>query len=128
MKNFLTDQIKAAVQEALISGELDLLAIPELQALMKDYVNGVKCFNDIVRKSHERDGKPYTPSPITATIPITDRESRIALLSALQSGVLEVPGAWVEEAEEINRTNIFLEIMKEVANQKEDEEDENKNQ
>lgn len=110
---------KAILKEALITGQLDLLEIPEMEPLLKDYVHGMECFNDIVRVSHEREGKPYTPSPITAVISVTDRDSKIALLRALQSGTLEIPAAWIAEAEDINKTNIFIEVMKEVGQRKE---------
>lgn len=121
MKVIVNESIKETIKEAIVSGQLDLLAIPEMEPLLKNYVDGVECLNDIVRKSDNRKGKTYLPDPITAPVEVKDRVSLVALLSALQSGILEVPAIWIDKANEMNKTNLFLEIMKEVAKEKEAE-------
>ncbi|MBP6867845.1 MAG: hypothetical protein KBC07_02505 [Bacteroidales bacterium] len=37
----------------------------------------------------------------------------------LQSGILEIPQAWIDKAIEINKTDLFIELMKRVAEKKE---------
>jgi hypothetical protein len=118
MRVKVNESIKETIKEAIVSGKLDLLAIPEMEPLLKNYVDGVECLNDIVRKSDNRKGKTYLPDPITAPVEVKDRVSLVALLSALQSGILEVPAIWIDQAIGMNKTNLFLEIMKAASEKK----------
>ncbi|HPQ29054.1 MAG TPA: hypothetical protein PLQ82_11305 [Desulfobacteraceae bacterium] len=118
MRVKVNESIKETIKEAIVSGKLDLLDIPEMGPLLKNYVEDIEHLNDIIRKSDNRKGIKYLPGPITALVEVKDRVSIVALLSALQSGVLEVPDIWIEKADEMNKTNLFLEIMKEVAKEK----------
>ena len=115
MRIKVNESIKETIKEAIVSGKLDLLDIPEMGPLLKNYVEEIEHLNDIIRKSDNREGIKYLPGPITALVEVKDRVSIVALLSALQSGVLEVPDIWIEKANEMNKSNLFLEIMKEMA-------------
>ncbi len=118
MKVKVNESIKEVIKKAIISGMLDLLTIPEMEPFLKNYVDGVECLNDIVRKSHNRDGKTYVPEQIIAPVEVKDRASMVALLGALQSGILEIPQAWIDRANEMNKTDLFLEIMKAASEKK----------
>lgn len=118
MRIKVNESIKETIKEAIVSGKLDLLDIPEMGPLLKNYVEDIEHLNDIIRKSENREGIKYLPGPITALVEVKDRVSIVALLSALQSCVLEVPDIWIEKADEMNKTNLFLEIMKEMAKEK----------
>ena len=118
MRIKVNESIKETIKEAIVSGQLDLLTIPEMEPLLKNYVDGMGCLNDIVSKSDNRKGRTYLPDPITAPVEVKDRVSLVALLSALQSGILEVPTIWIEKANEMNKTDLFLEIMKAASEKK----------
>ncbi|MFA5433038.1 MAG: hypothetical protein WC319_09260 [Candidatus Paceibacterota bacterium] len=113
MKAVLNERGKGAIREAIKTGEMDLLAIPELRPFMKDYVRNIEKMGEICRKSYERKGKIYPVEPITAPIPVGDRALRVALIMALHSGTLDIT-EWVDEAKKINKKDLFLELMKEV--------------
>ena len=118
MTQILDARTRDVLNEAIKTGELDLLTLPELVPLLRGYVRGRKAMDALVRKGRKERGESYTPEPIRAPVKVQDRGSFLTLWAAKEKGVLTIPQAWIEKVQEYNRAGSSLYMVKEVADER----------